>query len=267
MTEPHAIFDRRSVRAHRDRAARHTETHAFLLEEMAERLCDRLSDIAKPFPLALDLGAHHGVLAGIAQQRGGVEQWVQADLSRAYMAAATGLRVVADEEYIPFAANSFDLVMSCGSLQWVNDVPGALVQIHRILKPGGLFLCMVPGGQTLKELRESFEQAEMAQRGGISPRVSPFIDVKDAGSLLQRAGFAEPVTDSQWLTVSYAHPLKLLKDLRAMGESNALTQRSKTLTPCSIIMAMADHYLRHYSDEQGRIPATFELVTMTGWKD
>lgn len=266
MSNPPQIFNRARVSDHRARASRQKEPADFLLHEMAARLADRLLDVTRTFPLALDLGAHHGLLSGYIQGVAGIEQVVQADLSSALIAKASGLRVAADEERLPFADNGFDLVVSLGSLHWVNDLPGALVQIQRALKPDGLFLAMLPGGQTLKELRESFEQAEMQARGGISPRISPFVDVRDAGGLLQRAGFALPVADSEMLTVSYAHPLKLMHDLRGMGESNALAQSSRHFMPCSLMMLAVDHYLRMFADEKGRIPATFELVTLTAWK-
>jgi len=252
---PSAIFHRNRVRQHRE----------------------RLEEFRRPFPRALDLGAHNGVMAEYIAGKNGAEMLVQSDLSFAMLHSRTTHRpreggesrtttLVADEEFLPFAEASFDLVISAGSLHWVNDLPGALIQIQRILKPGGLFLAMLPGGETLKELRHSFEQAEMAASGGISPRVSPFVDVRDGGSLLQRAGFLEPVSDSDIVTVSYPHPLKLLHDLRGMGETNAMLQSRKGFMPCSLMMLMVDHYLREFSDGEGRIPATFELVTLTGWK-
>jgi NADH dehydrogenase [ubiquinone] 1 alpha subcomplex assembly factor 5 len=266
MSEVPQIFDRSRVRAHRARAARASDAPDFLLREMAERLADRLLDMMHTFPFALDLGAHHGILAEYVKGRAGIEHMVQAELSQALLSKASGMRVVADEEYLPFADNSFDAVLSVGSLHWANDLPGALVQAQRALKPDGLFLAMLPGGQTLKELRHCLEKAEIEISGGVSPRISPFVDVRDAGSLLQRAGFALPVVDSELLNVSYAHPLKLMHDLRNMGEANALTHCRKGFTPCAVMMLAADMYLREYSDGEGRIPATFELVTMTAWK-
>lgn len=266
MPQAHLIFDRRRVKQHRDRAASQFGKSDFLFREIAVRLADRLSDVKRGFPLALDLGAHNGLLAEYIEDKGGIEWLMQSDLSNAMIAQATGTRLVADEEFLPFAENSFDLVMSAWSLHWVNDLPGTLIQIQRILKPDGMFIAVMPGGATLKELRQSFEQAELGVSGGLSPRVSPFIDVRDAGSLLQRAGFDMPVVDSETLTVSYTHPLKLLHDLRNMGETSALLQSQKTFTPCSLLMTMVDYYLRTFSDDKGTILATFELVTLAGWK-
>jgi len=263
MTEAYTIFDRKRVKSHRDRAAAHAEEYTFLLHEMVARLSDRLEDIKRSFPLVLDLGAHGGQLSSHLPNLGTI---VQTDLSYPMIHQANGLRLVADEELLPFAPQSFDLVTSVGSLHWVNDLPGTLIQIQRSLKPGGLFLASLPGGETLKELRHSFEQAELEISGGLSPRVSPFIDVKDAGSLLQRAGFAEPVTDSEILTVSYESPMKLLRDLRGMGESSALITSEKSIAKRALFPKMQDYYTKHFADIQGRVTATFEIITLTAWK-
>lgn len=265
MTAP-TLFDRRRRRAHRDRAAPTFGDYDFLLRELADRLADRLPDITRRFPIALDLGAHSGLLADYLGPEAGIETLIQSDHSFNLIASAPGLRVVADEEFLPFAPASFDLVLSVFSLHWVNDLPGTLIQIFRCLKPGGLLLAMLPGGQTLKELRDAFEVAEMKLTGGISPRVSPYIDVKDAGSLLQRAGFALPVTDSEILTINYETPLKLMSDLRGMGEANALTSSIRHFTGRDILFAALDHYQRTYLQPTGRVSATFEVVTMTAWK-
>ena len=265
MQATYTIFNRNLVRQRRNRAAARIEDSDFLLRILCERMADRLPDVMRIFPVALDVGAHHGLLADYIKGLGGIETLVQVDMSEVMMSRSQGLHVVADDEFLPFAQNSFDLVMSVNSLHWVNDLPGTLIQINRILKPGGMFIAMLPGGETLKELRQSLEQAEMAQSGGLSPRVSPFIDVKDAGSLLQRAGFILPVTDSDTLTISYEDPLKLLQDLRNAGETNALITASKKMLRRSLLLAAMDYYRQHFSEE-GRVNASFEVVTMTGWK-
>ena len=265
MSDNAIVFDRSRVRQHRERAAAHFGEHDFLQRELAERMADRLEDVKRSFPLTLELGARTGILSQVLAGRGGIEHLVQADLSGGMLAGAQGHRVVADEELLPFADNSFDMVVSLCSLQWVNDLPGTLIQIQRVLKPEGFFLAMLPGGQTLRELREAFERAEAQVSGGISPRVSPFVDVRDGGSLLQRAGFQLPVVDSELLTIRYENPLVLLRDLRGGGETNALLKSQKSLTSRKLIYAVINEYLQLAGDDK-RVPATLELVTLTGWK-
>ena len=265
MPDPSVIFDRKRVRLHRERSAR-LQGDDFLLREMVQRACEKLSELNREFPVALDLGAHGGTFGRMAAGKFGVKTLIQSDLSIGMLCHAGGARVVADEEFLPFAENSFDLCITLGSLHVVNDLPGALIQIRRALKPGGVFVAMIPGGETLKELRQSFEKAEMEISGGISPRVSPFVDAREMGALLGRAGLKHPVIDTEVLNVEYDHPLKLLKELRSIGEANALIHSQKSFTPCPVIMAMADHYMRNFSNEAGRVNATFELVTMTAWK-
>lgn len=265
MTETMTVFNRRTVRRHRDRAARAFAEHAFLIEEVAERLADRLDDVKRTFPLALDLGCHSGELGRTLQGRGGIETLIQGDLSPA-LAAKAGLTALAmDEEFLPFTDGVLDLVMSNLSLHWVNDLPGALVQIRRALKPDGLFLATMLGGETLKELRDVLAQAEIDVEGGLSPRISPFADVRDAGDLMSRAGFALPVMDSDTITVSYPDPFKLMKDLRGMGETNAVLEARKGFTKRTTLMRAAALYQEKYGGDDGRIPATFQVIYLTGW--
>jgi len=264
MPEQMRVFDRRSVRQHRDRAARTLPDHDFLLREVSERLLDRLDDVRRTFPLALDLGCHRGELGTMLAGRGGIETLVQCDLSEAMVRAATGLRAVVDEEVLPFADGSFHLVLSAMSLHWVNDLPGTLVQLRRILRPDGLLLMALLGGETLKELRRALAEAEIAGEGGLSPRVSPFADVRDIGNLLQRASFALPVVDSDTITVSYGDPLSLLADLHGMGESNAVLHRRKTLMRRTTLLAALQRY-RDGHGRDGRVPATFQVIFAVAW--
>ncbi len=273
MGSPLAIFDRRTVRRHRDRAARHFADHDFLFQEVAERLVERLDDVAREFPRALDLGARTGVLAPLLAGRNGIGTIVQCDLSSTMMKAARArpcggeaarLVAVADEEFLPFADGSFDLIVSCLSLHWTNDLPGALLQARRALKPDGLFLAAILGGETLGELRRALIEAEMAESGGAGPRVSPFADVRDAGALLQRAGFALPVVDADTITVSYENALDLMRDLRGMGEANAIVERRKDFTRRSTLLRAAAIYEDLFADE-GRMPATFQILNLTAW--
>ena len=269
MSDPVSIFDRPLLRKRRDRAAAAFAAHDFLVREVAERLADRLNDVTRSFPVALDLGCHTGELADTLDGRGGIETLIQADLSPAMAtkAAANGRpSLAADEEWLPFADNSFDLVLSCLSLHWVNDLPGALVQIRRVLKPDGLFLAAMLGGETLAELRQCLSEAELAEEGGVSPRVSPMTDVRDMGRLMQRAGFALPVADADSVSVSYGDPMRLLADLRGMGETNAVALRRKTLTRRATLLHALGLYQTRFAAADGRIPVEFHLVNVTGWK-
>jgi SAM-dependent methyltransferase len=265
------VFNRRVVRRHRDRAAARLAEHDFLFREVAERLCDRLDDMKRRFPLALDLGCHAGAIGRAFGDRGGIETLVQCDLSirmaaRAREAGRPGaLTLAADEEFLSFKDASFDLVLSCLSLHWVNDLPGALLQARRALKPDGLFLAALFGGETLKELRQALTEAEIAVEGGLSPRVSPFADVRDLGGLLQRAGFALPVVDGDTIMVSYGDPLTLMADLRAMGESDAGIHRRRGFTRRRTLTTAAERYRALFGDAEGRVPATFQVIYLTAW--
>lgn len=265
MSDSMSIFNRAVVRLHRDRAAAALAGCDFLLNAAGERLADRLDDIKRRFPMALDLGCHGGQLGRRLRGRGGIKTLVNCDLSLKMARLAAPPRLAADEEFMPFAEASFDLAMSCLSLHWVNDLPGVLVQARRILKPDGLFLASMLGGGTLGELRRVMTAAEVSVEGGLSPRISPFAEVKDAGDLLHRAGFILPVADAAAITVYYADPLKLMADLRAMGESNAVIERRKTLSRRATLIEAARLYREMFGDKDGRVPATFEIITLTAW--
>ncbi len=265
MSEVH-VFDRHQVRRQRERAAPRLGAYDFLLREVGERLADRLSDVTRQFPRALDLGCHGGELGRIVGGRGGIQQLVQTDLSARMATKAGRLAMVADEEALPFASRSFDLVMSNLSLHWVNDLPGCLLQIRHVLKEDALFLATMLGGETLIELRTCLQEAELQEEGGVSPRVSPFADVRDAGALLQRAGFALPVVDVDTVTVTYADPLKLMADLRGMGETNAVAARRKTVMRRGTLLRALALYKERYADKTGRLPATFQVLTLTAWR-
>jgi SAM-dependent methyltransferase len=215
--------------------------------------------------VALDLGGHGGLLAEALQGRGAIETLVETDLSEALAQRGRGLRIVTDEELLPFAPASFDLVMSCLSLHWVNDLPGTLLQLRHALKPDGLLLVSLLGGDSLHELRRALLEAEAETAGGASPRVSPFADVREAGALLQRAGFALPVIDADTIGVSYPDALTLMRDLRGMGEANALSERRRPFSRRDVLLAAAERYQRLFADAAGRIPATFRVITLTAW--
>jgi len=271
MSDP-IIFDRAQVRRQRDRAAATLAEHDFLIRESADRLVDRLEDVTREFPLALEIGCHGGELTEKLRGRFGIETLVSCDLSPRMAQAARencapwgALVAAADEETLPFAEGRFDLVVSNLSLHWVNDLPGALLQIRRVLKPDGLFVASLLGGGTLKELREIMMEAELAEEGGVSPRVSPFVDVKDAGALLQRAGFSLPVADIDDIPVTYGNPMTLLTDLRGMGETNAVKVRRKSFTRRATLMRALSLYHERYAGPDGRMPASFQVLTLTGW--
>jgi len=266
------VFDRRLLRARRDRAAAGLSAHDFLFREVAERLAERLGDVKRRFPTALDLGCHGGGLARALQGAGGIETLVQCDLSPRMAALASNrggvsasLAVAADEEALPFAPASFDLVVSALSLHWANDLPGTLLQVRRSLKPDGLFLAGLFGGETLRELRASWMEAELAATGGASPHVAPFADIRDAGALLQRAGFAMPVADTDTIMVTYPDAFALMADLRGMGEANVALLRPRTFTRRDTLARVAETYKNRFADEAGRIPATFQVIYLTAW--
>lgn len=259
MSDPAQVFDRALVRRRRDRAAATVHRVEPILAEAAERLLDRLDDTTHRFARALDLGGR-GVVAPRLAARG-IPLVVSADLSPAMAARGGGLAVAADEEWLPFGEGSFDLVVAALSLHWVNDLPGALVQIRRALAPDGLFLASLPGLPTLHELRGALAAAEVELRGGLSPRVSPFPDLRDGAALLQRAGFALPVADAEDLAMRYRSPLGLLADLRAAGEGNAVLARDGRIPPRGLFPRAVS---RMPVDDAG-MPATLRLIMLTGW--
>jgi len=262
------VFDRRQVRRQRDRAAGQFARHDFLIREAADRLADRLLDTTRQFPLALDLGCHTGEMAEALAGGGRVGRLVSCDLSprMAVRALQAGPALAADEEALPFKSESFDLVVSNLSLHWVNDLPGTLLQVRHILKPDGLFIGAMLGGETLWQLRQCLMDAELAELGGAGPRVSPFADVRDAGALLQRAGFALPVVDVDTITVTYGEPMKLLADLRGMGEGNAIAARRRGFSRRAIFLRALALYGERFADADGRLPVTFQVLNLTAWR-
>lgn len=254
-----SVFDRRAVRLHRDRAAATVAGVAELLRESAERLLDRLDDTTRRFSQALDVGGR-GIVAPLLRGRGIAT--VACDLS-ARMAALSGPPcVAADEEFLPFAPASFDLIVASLSLHWVNDLPGALIQLRRALRPDGLLLASMPVLGTLGELRGGLTAAEAEISGGVAPRVSPFPELRDCAALLQRAGYALPVADLEELHVLYADRMSLLRDLRAAGEGNALITRDRRVPPRALFpLALAGLA----AEPSGRVRASLRLAMLTGW--
>jgi NADH dehydrogenase [ubiquinone] 1 alpha subcomplex assembly factor 5 len=263
---PPLLFDRSLVKARRNRVAHMYAASARLKERITNDLIFRLSVFDRPFHHIVDLGGHTGQLVNRLLKIFQDAQIISTDISEAMtLQSSSPLKIVLSEEMLPFAPASLDLVISALSLHWVNDFPGMLSQVHSALKPNGLFLAALWGGDTLIELRDCFQTAELELRGGVTPRLSPMITVKDAGMLLQRAGFSVPVVDHDRLSVTYPHPLALLHDLRTMGETNALYHRWANCTPRSVFTRAFEIYQERYALD-GQILATFDVVTMMGWQ-
>ena len=251
------VFDRLAVRLHRDRAAATVHTVTDILRDAADRLLDRLDDVNRGFTRALDVGGR-GIVAPALRARG--IETVCCDLSGPMLARSGGASVVADEEWLPFGPGSFDLIVASLSLHWINDLPGALLQLRHALKPDGLFLASIPVLPTLSDLRSALLEAEMDAAGGVSPRVSPFPELRDCAGLLQRAGFALPVADADELDLAYRDPLVLLRDLRAAGEGNAVMLRDRRIPSRALFagtLATLGQSLPHRT--------VLRLAMMTGW--
>lgn len=249
------IFDRRLIATRRERAAAHVGRVAPILDAAAALLLDRLDDTTRRFSRALDLGGR-GAVAPMLRTRD-IPFIVSMDLSPAMARRAGGLPLAGDEEWLPFAPGTFDLIIANLSLHAVNDLPGALIQLRRALAPDGLFLASLPGFGTLQGLREALAAAEVQTRGGVSPRIAPFPELRDLAGLLQRAGFALPVADQDRLPLEYRSPLGLVADLRAAGEGNAIRSADRRIPPRALFPhAFAALDLR----------MELRLLIMTGWE-
>jgi SAM-dependent methyltransferase len=258
MAQSPLIFDRDLLRARRARAGA-LGPATFLLDRAAGDLAERLSAVLRKFEIAADIGT-----PGDAVRRAlanAVDTMIAIDTE-----PVRGTRsVVADLEALPLRDNSLDLAVSALALQFVNDLPGTLTQIRRALKPDGLFVAALIGGASLTELREAFAEAESEIEGGASPRVAPFVDVRELGALLQRAGFALPVTDVDRVVVRYTSPLALMHDLRRMGATNTLIERRRRPLKRTTLRRMMEIYGARFADADGRVRATFEIVWLSGW--
>jgi SAM-dependent methyltransferase len=247
---PPKVFDPALLRQRQARAAQ-SGAETFLLDRVVEDLSERLHAVVRDFKNAADLGSPgHGVADVLASS---VKQSRHVDWP------------LNEGEALPLEANSLDLVVSVLALQFVNDLPGVLAQIRRAMQPDGYFLAATIGGDTLTELRQSFAEAEVALDGGLSPRVIPMLDLRDAGALLQRADFALPVTDVDRVTVRYDNMFGLMRDLRRMGATNMLADRRRIPLRRATLLRAAEIYAQRFSDTDGRIRATFDIVWMAGW--
>lgn len=242
------LFDTESLALRRARAA--GAPADFLLRHVAAELADRLALIKRRFAAAVEIEPLSTLIA----------EAIRPALDGACISAVIGAGGA-----LNLPAATFDLAVSGLALQFSDDLPGVFAQVRQALKPDGLFLAALVGGATLQELRQAFAAAEIEVEGGVSPRVAPFADVRDMGGLLQRAGLALPVTDSETLTVRYDHAFALMADLRAMGATNILTERRKSFSRRTTLLRMAEIYQKRFADADGRIRATFEIVWVSGW--
>lgn len=254
MSDVPRIFDTRLRRLRRARAACSFPDFAFLAHASACEIGERLAATPRPFTRAVWCGA-------VEPPRVEGLHWLCGDAVAAFAPGG----VVFDEEFLPFGSGTLDLYASALTLHVLNDLPGALTQIRRALKADGLFMAALFGGQTLHELRAALAEAEIEIDGGLSPRVAPFVDIRDAGALLQRAGFVQPVADVDVVHAHYEHPLKLLADLRGMGETNVLSERRRRFLKRGVLARACELYFAKYASEDGRVRATFETLYLTAW--
>jgi SAM-dependent methyltransferase len=259
MASNSIVFDRTLLRRRRERA-RALGAETFLIDRVASDLAERLGAVLRQFDVAVDLGTPTDAVRHALSDNASIGRLIAASL----LPAGAG-SIVADEEALPFGDASLDLVVSALALQFVNDLPGTLIQIRRALKPDGLFLAAMLGGDTLTELRQAFAAAEAEVESGVSPRVAPFADVRDMGALLQRAGLALPVTDVDRLTVRYSSALTLMAELRRMGATNILAERRRKPLRRATLLRMAEIYAQRFADRDGKIRATFEIIWLSGW--
>ena len=259
------LFDPLAQRRNRQRAAATYANFAFLKDEAALRLADRVDLMRRDFDLCLDLGAHDGRLLAHLAPLGKIGTMLHSDPAAAFGNHAGKPFIVHDFVNLPFAEGSFDAVFSCLNLHWVDDLPGLMLQIRKLLRPDGLCLINLLGGNSLFELRAALIAAEQDVTGGFSPRCAPMADIRDVGGLLGRAGLALPVADSDRLTVTYPNMFRLMTDLRGMGEQNAMLGRLRQPTRRAVFMRAAEIYQTKFGRDDGTIPASFEIITLTGW--
>lgn len=253
------VFDRAQIARQRNRSLQAPANHTFLIDWTMDQIVERMNVVKRTFPIALQIGARGKPFEKTAA---GVENLIICD--SVSMRKKENL-VLCEEDFLPFKESSLDLVVSALNLHTVNDLPGALLQIRKALKPDGLFVAGILGGETLHELRTCLQEAELELTGGISPRVAPFADKPQMGALLQRAGFSLPVVDSEIVTVTYGSIFNLMHDLRWMGEGNAIQNRKKTFTPRRLFLRAAELYAQKFAEPDGRIFASFEIIFLLGW--
>jgi len=253
------------LRARRERFAPEIGAHEFLLTHVAREIAERVALMLRSFPLALDLGAYHGLLGRKIAELPSVGEMIYAESAYALAALCPRPALVCDEDLLPFKEASLNLIVSGLALHRVNDLPGALIQVRRVLRADGLFIAGLLGARSLIELRQSLIEAEAEMEGGASPRVAPFGDVRDYGGLLQRAGFALPVADAEVLNVPYPSPRELMREIRVLGGGNVLSERSKAPLPRRTLDRAEAIYRERHATPDGGVSATFEIVYLSGW--
>lgn len=263
---PVDVFDRAAVLRFKTRAAPNIGQHNFLFDWALENIMERLALVKKDFPCCVIGGARQSPpVTEKLRGQNNIQKLRIMDSAPSLLEKQSSPVLLADDEWLPFADDTLDLFIQNLGLHSVNDLPGALIQINRALKPDGLFIGAMFGGDTLIELRQVLNQAELVHSNGLSPRIAPFADKQQMGGLMQRAGFALPVIDSDTVTVTYDNMFKLLEDIRGMGESNAITARHKSPLPRAVLMNAAELYQQQFSEADGRIHATFEIIFLLGW--
>lgn len=259
------VFDRSLVRIHRAASACRFSRHRALFDEAGDRLCERLSDIKRSFNFPLEIGARDGYVTSKLEAMG-MQDIISTDTVDDFKPFDGMKRIMVDEERLPFAPQSFDLILNNLNLHWVNDLPGALLQIKNALKPDGLFLASLLGGSTLFELRTALMEAEIEIMGGMSPRLSPTLELTVLSQLMQRAGFVLPVVDKETITFAYPDFWTLLRDLRGMGESNTHQHRLRCFSRKALFLRAADIYAERFRAEDGAYLASFEICFLHGWR-
>jgi SAM-dependent methyltransferase len=265
MSQERVLFDRKLLRERRARFANEVAARETLLAHVAREISERIALMLRSFPLALDLGAYHGLVGRSASQLPSVGAMIYAESVFAFAALCPRPSLVCDEDLLPFREASLNLVVSGLALHRVNDLPGALIQIRRALAPDGLFMAAVLGAGALVELRRVLLEAEAETKSGASPRVAPFGDVREYGALLQRAGFGLPVADAETLTVPYPSPRELMREIRALGGGNVLLTRSRRPLARKTLERAENLYRERHSLPGGSVSATFEIVYLSGW--
>lgn len=261
------LFDKAQLVRMRDRASSGFDAFSFLKDMASERLADRLADVRRTFTYGLDVGCHDGRLSPHLKQTGKIAEIAHCDVSPGFLTQLPEgheARLMTGE-VLPAAEGEFDLITSCLFLHWVTDLPGLLKQMRLALKPDGLLLVSLLGGRSLQELRACLSEAETEISGGLRARCAPMADIRDIGGLMQRAGLALPVADSDLITVEYPNIFRLMADLRGMGETNALVERNKHFSRRDLFLRAAEIYQERYGNASGIIPASFEIITITGW--